>query len=215
MTWTMPIVAPGWAGRAKAAATPGVRATVAVSEARACWSAFSATSCSGPLKPGPNPSLSRSYALRVVLAAGSLPWSEEPSRSDSTGAESASMMISATAARGLGCRSTKPAQRAQKPLACTSCGPSKASRRRSRRLSTRVFMKPSIAGSRVIAASTLNSTISAAETPMPLRKLTLRMNRPSIATQTVSPAKMTARPEVFSARTVASSGSSPAFRPLR
>ena len=39
-----------------------------------------ATSSSGPLKPGPKPSASRSYACRVVVEAGSLPWSEEPSR---------------------------------------------------------------------------------------------------------------------------------------
>ena len=34
----------------------------------------------GPLKPGPKPSASRSYARRAVCSSGCVPWSDAPSR---------------------------------------------------------------------------------------------------------------------------------------
>ncbi len=76
-------------------------------------------------------------------------------------------------------------------------------------------MTPSIAGSRVPAAMTLIRTITAAAMPTPLRNDRPSTSMPSMATQTVAPAKMTARPEVLRARTADSSGLRPALSPLR
>ena len=45
----------------------------------------SAASKIGPLKPGPKPLASRSYARRVVSDDGSLPWSAAPRRIENTG----------------------------------------------------------------------------------------------------------------------------------
>ncbi len=72
-----------------------------------------------------------------------------------------------------------------------------------------------MAGSRVSDATIVSPTTSVIVTATPYRKLTWRANSPSRATQTVSPASSTARPEVLSAVTAASSGACPASRPLR
>ena len=76
-------------------------------------------------------------------------------------------------------------------------------------------MKPNRAGSRVMAAASASSTVPADEMLKPLRKPSRRTSRPSRAMQTVPPAKITARPAVFKARTAASSGVRPALRPSR
>ena len=55
---------------------------------------------------------------------------------------------------------------------------------------------PSSAGSKVTAASTVKTTVSAEATARPFRKLTPRTRMPSSATHTVLPANRTARPEV-------------------
>ena len=76
-------------------------------------------------------------------------------------------------------------------------------------------MIPSSAGISVTAAVIVTSTTSAAATATPLRKLMPSTNRPSSATMTVPPANSTARPDVFSARMQAASGSRPAVIALR
>ena len=75
--------------------------------------------------------------------------------------------------------------------------------------------KPSSAGSRVIAAAMVNSTVIAAEIPKPFRKPRFSTSSPSSAMHTVLPANSTARPEVFSDLTAASSGVIPALMPVR
>lgn len=74
---------------------------------------------------------------------------------------------------------------------------------------------PSSAGSSVTAAATVMTTVSAEATATPLRKVSRSVNMPSSAMHTVPPAKSTARPEVFSAVTAASSGLLPRRMPLR
>ena len=125
------------------------------------------------------------------------------------------MTISAAAASGQRCSCTIRAQRGQKPSSLGSRGPRSASRRRSLRDSTRMPIIPSSAGISVTAAVIVISTTIAEATATPLRKLTPSTNRPSSATITVAPANSTARPDVFSARTHAASGSRPALIALR
>jgi len=74
---------------------------------------------------------------------------------------------------------------------------------------------PSIAGSRVIADRTVNSTVSAAATATPLRNETPSTSMPSRAMHTVPPANSTARPEVFRATATESIGWSPRLSPRR
>ena len=74
---------------------------------------------------------------------------------------------------------------------------------------------PSSAGISVTAAVIVVSTTIADANATPLRKLTPSTSRPSSATITVAPANSTARPDVFSARMHAASGSRPALIALR
>ncbi len=125
------------------------------------------------------------------------------------------MTTSAAAASGTRWSCTNWAQRGQKPSSFGSLGPRSASFRRSRRDSARMPIIPSSAGMRVTAAVIVTSTTIAEAKATPLRKLTPSTSRPSSATITVAPAKRTARPDVFSARTQAASGSRPALIALR
>ena len=72
-----------------------------------------------------------------------------------------------------------------------------------------------MAGSRVSDATMVRPTTSATATATPYRELIWSANSPSSATHTVSPASSTARPDVLSAVTAASSGVCPASSPLR
>src|ERR1035437_9691960 len=104
-TWMMPSLAPGAAGKGVTDATPGSLRSLPVNAASAAVSAgdlTSATSCNGPLKPGPKPFAIKSYALRVELPEGSLPESEDPSRSERTGSINTSMTTIAPTANTLG-----------------------------------------------------------------------------------------------------------------
>ncbi len=150
-----------------------------------------------------------------MVVLGLLPASELPRRSENTGSATATITSSATTALPVGRACTFAAQRDQKPVACTSDGPCSASCLRWARLSTFSFSIPSMAGSRVIAASTVSATVSAAETAIPLRKPMPRISMPSRAITTVRPANSTARPEVFSALATESCTLRPAIRPLR
>ena len=177
-----------------------------------------ATTSSAPLNPGPKPSASRSYAWRDVVDAGSLLASDEPSRRCSTGRASSSMTTVAAAASTAGRRCTVRAHRAQAPDASASSGdwkPCARSRARCLRLSTRIPRTLSRAGSRVLAASTVQTTVTAAVRAMPSRKSTPRVRMPSRATHTVPPANTTARPEVPAASAAACAGGSPASSPRR
>ncbi len=74
---------------------------------------------------------------------------------------------------------------------------------------------PSSAGSRVSEATTVVATLREAATATPYRNDRPSANRPSSAMQTVMPANSTARPEVSSAVTVASSGLAPSSSAVR
>ena len=76
-------------------------------------------------------------------------------------------------------------------------------------------MNPSSAGSRVSVATMVSSTPMAAAAAIPVRKVTPRVNIPSRATHTITPASSTARPEVLTAVTTDSSGATPARSPCR
>ena len=70
------------------AATPGVASIAVVSWSSSCnaaGSSISTASSSGPLKPGPNPSESRSYARRRVSDVGAVPSSGNPSFIENSG----------------------------------------------------------------------------------------------------------------------------------
>ena len=74
---------------------------------------------------------------------------------------------------------------------------------------------PSMAGSSVSDARTVNATAIEVPTATPYRKLTPSANIPSIAMHTIIPANSTARPEVSSDSTTASSPLSPRSSPWR
>ncbi len=133
VTVTTPTVAPVFIGIAVTLATPLRVLSSFVRVVSAAWSALVgawATRVSGPLKPGPKPSASRSYALRVVVEAGSLPWSEEPRRSERVGMDSASITSRAAPASSFGRRSTVPAHLLQTPPEPVASAPSSFSLRR-------------------------------------------------------------------------------------
>ena len=89
------------------------------------------------------------------------------------------------------------------------------SARRSLRRNTRVPNNPSMAGSSVSEAMTVNATAIEVPTATPYRKLTPSANMPSIAMQTIIPANNTARPDVSRDSTTASSPPRPRSSPWR
>ena len=153
----------------------------------------------------------------MVVPTGSLPWSDEPRRSEKKGSASRTMTISASRAERAGRRSIPSAQRGQKPLlsAPTMRGPFSARFRFCLRLITFGPMKPSMPGSNVSAEIIVRSTPMAAATASPYRKLTPSANMPSRAMQTMMPANSTARPDVFTALMIELSIGCPATSPCR
>ena len=85
-------------------------------------------------------------------------------------------------------------------------------RPRQRVTSMRSPANPSRAGSRVTLASMVMITVVDAATAMPFTNGSPIKSSPSSENMTVVPAKMTARPAVSIASTVAASGSSPRCR---
>src|SRR5256885_5370199 len=90
----MAAVSRAWLSRGAATeAIPGVSLSVVVNRARPPVSPADGrltASWRGPLKPGPKPAASRSYAWRVVWLVGSLPESLAPSRRPRAGEAKAS-----------------------------------------------------------------------------------------------------------------------------
>ena len=90
ITWMMAAVplALDWAGDTDC--TPGSSAIASSSGARAAAGTLSSSidSSRGPLKPGPKPSPSRSYARRVVSVSEAAPLSVMPRRKLNSGAAS-------------------------------------------------------------------------------------------------------------------------------
>ena len=120
------------------AATPGSAATAARTSRSAPSppSGTLAASRSGPLKPGPKPSASVSYAVRVVEPARSLPSSGWPSRRLAKGAASrSSTSVPAIVARH-GRATSRSAQRAKRGDGATCSGLRGRSRRANAPMST-------------------------------------------------------------------------------
>lgn len=203
---------PSAGGAAATLATPSVSR---MADTRAPVSVSSATTWSGPLNPGPNPSASMSYACRVVVDSWWLPWSVAPSRKESSGSARKAITTKASAAIERGRFWTYEDQRAASPLASAGSGPVAARRRRCLRLSTRGPSSPSSEGSSVMAARTLKITVREAAMTTPSRKRMFITSIPASAMHTVPPAKSTARPEVFRACTADSSDFMPRRMPRR
>ena len=144
-------------GRSRTAATTS-RTRLLVAAPSTC-----ATSCSGPLKPGPKPSASRSYAWRVVLRrrVGACVGRAEAHREERDREDEHHDRRERGDQRGPGA-GRRSAQRAQPPEPSLG-GQLAAAERCGARLrpSTCVPKKPSSAGSSVIAARTVKRTASA------------------------------------------------------
>ncbi len=153
--------------------------------------------------------------MRVVVFVGSEPASADPRRIDRNGIAMRTISSVAAPANTAGRSCIQSVQRAHAVDSSESRQLLSASALRSRRRSTSRPKIPSIAGSSVSAASTVNATATAAATATPYRKLTPRANIPSIAMHTIIPANRTARPEVSSDSTAASSRCIPRSRPWR
>ena len=148
----------------------------------------------------------------MVDPAGSVPWSELPSCSESTGTETSRIAAIAASERIFGRRATNADQRCHPPASTAASGPLFLSERRSLRLSTRNFWNPSSDGSNVSEAVIVIITVSAAEIPTPLRNENPSTSIPSNAIHTVNPANSTARPEVLIEEMIESSTLIPCLR---
>ena len=195
------------------------RSTGTAATSRSCWTAarsFSAAarsagvvaspaSSNGPLKPGPKPSVSRSYARRVVNFVGSLPESATPRRSERNGIARISRTRRPPTSAAHGRRCNERAQRAHTVWS----GSTRFFAPGSANLSIVWPTNPSTAGSSVTAAAITNSTASDAPTARPRMNDTPITKSPSSEITTVPPANSTARPLVSIAWTTARCGSTP------
>ena len=166
---------------------------------------------SGPLTPGPKPSLSRSYACRSVVDVGELDGSVSPSPSFITGTVRRSISTIEPAARRPGRRATFWPHRSHSTL-CPSVG---RLSRPMRRRSMRSPHSPSRAGRSVIEASTATTTTIAAAWPSTVTSESPETNSDSRAMTTVPPANATALPEVAAACPMASCTLMPSWRAER
>ena len=102
---------------ADTAATPGMPSSSSVTPVMSCFccprssSGASTTTVSGPLKPGPKPSVSRSYERRSVVDSGWEPPSGRPSFMCVAGTAAAPSRVRPTSSTGSGRAVTKRAQR--------------------------------------------------------------------------------------------------------
>ena len=197
------------------AATPSnsFRPSVTAPATRACSAAgrfgASTTTVSGPLKPGPKPSSSRSYAWRVVASAGSEPASGRPELHVRAGTAIAPSMptVSATAPRARRDELRLADAHRVRALGTTPRTPVSAVPR-----GRRGPAKAKIAGSSVSAISTASDTVPAAAMPITVRNGMLTTSRPTSAMTTVAPANTTALPAVAVACAAASRPSMPSCR---
>ena len=151
----------------------------------------------------------------MVVETGSELASAAPSRIEKNGTATSSISAVAASANRAGRLAIQSVQRRQAGDSSLLAKFAAAIARRSLRRSTRPPNNASRAGVRVIADITVSATVIAADTATPNRNETPSSIIPSIATQTIAPANITARPEVSSASTTASSRSSPRIIPWR
>src|SRR4051794_11589661 len=150
-----------------------------------------------------------------VVEPGSEPASVEPVRIERNGTAISSISAVARPAMSAGrARSTSAQRRHAGDSSLWDSSPA-ARARRAPRVNARNPMNPSRAGVKVSAARTVNATTTLAAMPTPPSTLTRRASIPRSAMQTVAPANRTARPEVSSAWTVASSLLSPRIKACR
>ena len=128
---------------------------------------MSTTTCSGPLKPGPKPSASRSYAWRWVVDGGLVPASVMPRRIESSGTASSSITARPATRATTGRSVTRRAQRALSVRADSADEPVRA--RPTRQRSMLCPAKPSSAGISVTAMAIATSTVAAAASPITVR----------------------------------------------
>ncbi|CAM5434458.1 hypothetical protein SALBM311S_04730 [Streptomyces alboniger] len=193
--------------------TPSVTAVAAVLGSSLFLA--STTIIRGPLKPGPKPSDSRSYARRCVVDVGCEPSSGSPSSSWVAGTAIAPSPTTPSSSTAAGRRMTKLAQRVPMPgLAGTwedFSGSSLLLRFPRFSPAGRIFRPayPRSAGIMVSAIRTATTTVPAAARPILVSIGTPTTERPASAITTVRPAKTTAEPAVPVARPAASSRSRP------
>ena len=128
--------------------------------------------------------------MRVVVLAGSLPASEEPSRIERNGIAgriTSTPVATAANAAGLASASSPSSAPTRRTSSVLRSRPSRTALR-SRRRNTKRPKKPSRAGNSVRAEITVNDTAIVAATATPYRKLTPSANMPSIAMHTIIPA---------------------------
>ncbi len=155
--------------------------------------------------------------MRVVVFDGSEPASEEPRRIERNGiAIRTSTSAAAVAIRaGRACTTARPNGPSPATHRCSVSSPAASARRSAPAEDSRPEESRAAQAARVSAASTVKRTATLAATATPYRKLTPSANIPSSAMQTVIPANITARPEVSSESTIASSTDLPRCRPCR
>ena len=152
------------------------------------------------MEPGPNASLSRSYATRCVRDSGWLPSSGWPSRSCVTGAANTSSTSTPAAIDSHGRAVTISPQRPNARDGSTCSGFFGRSR----------FDSAPIMIGRIVSADTTTAAtpIAAAMPSLPISGMPIT-SRPAIATITISPAATTEAPDVAAALADASRTLSP------
>ncbi len=156
----------------------------------------STTTTSGALKPGPKPSLTRSYALRASVPTACEPPPGRPRSRLAAGTARVPSPARPMSRTGSGRRTTKRAQRS--PMVVLPLVRSARFQTGSRSMARPT--KPSTAGSSVIATRTATTTAPEAARPITVRNGTPATASPASATTTVRPAKTTALPAVAVAR---------------
>ncbi len=158
-TWTTATVPVPLTNGGLVSAMPSVPASATANRsmvvaAAAGPSGRSTARISGPLKPGPKPSATRSKARRAVSVSGRLPASPNPSRIDSAGVVSTRISARPAAAIDAGRRCTTRLHRYQSEAFLGR----RAGSRRTDRWSILRPTTPNRAGSSVSEASTATST---------------------------------------------------------
>jgi hypothetical protein len=148
-----------------------------------------------------------------VLDVGSLPASVKASRMEKKGRANRTRQANAATPERIGWRCTVRLHRYQNPRGDGSAAfwsrPGRCS------LSMASPENPSMAGSRVMAASMTSTTAAMAPTARPRMNGSWRMNRPRSERITVVPANTTDRPDVANETAVAWRGVRPSASPCR
>ena len=146
----------------------------------------------GALRPGPNASDVRSYAVRLGVPGDIVPSEGMASRSCAAGIASRPSRTTATTACRIGCLRTRRTQ--VRPIVGFSSSGSGALTTGTRAPKTFVPTAPRTAGSRVMATRTATATVAAADSAIAVRNGMLMIDSAASAMSTVRPANTTAEP---------------------